>query len=243
MHTFIHTFYVTFIYIKSGPHYTLYYSACLQGPEEVGWGARGGLWWGLTSPWMIQQDVPRVPDLLTKAWPIWIHKHAQQTGVHIGTPQSLSYGNNAVGNLGPALVVDTLRWPLTSSPGPTPPFLHFIIIIIIFNSPSASTQTISSKWNHCSTDTVWQKQWHPPSLPCVMCPTFAHHLHPSIFSPPASRHSGLMSDKLRSSTYSDTPDCFNSHPTPLPPPNCTWEKFLSTSNFPGVLAQRQRIYP
>lgn len=116
--------------MKSGPHYTLYYSACLQGPEEVGWGARGGLWWGLTSPWMIQQDVPRVPDLLTKAWPIWIHKHAQQTGVHIGTPQSLSYGNNAVGNLGPALVVDTLRWPLTSSPGPTPPFLHFIIIII-----------------------------------------------------------------------------------------------------------------
>lgn len=43
MHTFIHTFYVMFIYIKSGPHYTLYYSACLQGPKEVGWGARGGL--------------------------------------------------------------------------------------------------------------------------------------------------------------------------------------------------------
>lgn len=82
-----------------------------------------------------------------------------------------SRGNNAVGNLGPALVVDTLRWPLTSSPGPPLPFLHFIFFFS--NSHSAPTSTTTRKWKQCSTDVVEQKQRHPLSLPCVVCPTFA----------------------------------------------------------------------
>lgn len=55
----------------------------------------------------------------------------------------------------------------------------------------------------------------PPHPPLTLCPTFGHpiiSIHQTIISPPASRHSGVMSDKLRSSTYAHTPNCFSSHP-------------------------------
>lgn len=155
-------------------------------PREVRRVARGGLWWRLASPCVIQQDVPRVPDLLTTAWPMWIHKHAQQAGAHAGTPSSLSYWDNTAGNFGPASVVSSCRdfVHVHSHLRLPPPF--FISLSGLLLRPQTQL------W--VNENTAWPMQRNrnndtTPSLPCAVffSSTVSHfgstrHLHPSIFS-------------------------------------------------------------
>lgn len=152
--------------------------------------------------------------------------------------------NNAVANLGPASLIYSLWWLVTSTPGTPLPFLPFCIV---FNSPSALTQTITSEWKHCSTPAVLQKQRQPPSLPRVVCPTFAEAIISSIhfFLQPAVIL-GLCQINWGHPLILIQPSVLA---VKLPPPNCTLEKKRKrkkqqkTSNFPGVFVQRQRIYP
>lgn len=123
---------------------------------------------------------------------------------------------------------------------------------IAFNSPSASTQTITSKWKHCSTPAVVQKQRQsPPHFSLRHCLVLCVPLllnpssHPSIhfFLQPAGIL-GLCQINWGHPLIQIQPTV---SPVNLPPPNCTLEKKkpqnFQTSNFPGVLVQRQRIYP
>lgn len=224
---------------------------------EAAWWALHGpspRWWGFTSPPMIQQDMPCAPDLLTTAWPTRIHKHAQQTGEHTGTPKPRSYDNNAVENLSPALVVDTPKRPLLSSAS-RPFFLPFMLLHLSSSCPETNIyEKMKTLFYRCNLTTTICR---PPPFYCLilfsfspppptLCPTFGHpiiSIHQTIISPAAYGHSGVMSDKRRSSTYPHTHNCFSSHP-----PQIALLKKKSSLDFSlygrvGAKRRRQRIYP
>lgn len=123
-------------------------------------------------------NVPRISDLLTTAWPIWIHKQAQQTGVHCRHAlvavlrQQYSCKSRSGFTCWLATVTPDVHCRHASA--------FSALFALFFYSPSASTQTITSQWKPGCIAAVLQKQCQPPSPPRVVCPTFAEAIISSI---------------------------------------------------------------